>query len=116
MNTERITHVIPEHVGYFWEWTGQDWQIRWEPVKGIYSPPSLMNLSVGYLEVPEILNDKMGLVIGKDGSMFKFITHWSYSVYIFYRQDINKIEIWGYQPSIDKAIQLLRLHFMDVMV
>ncbi len=113
----RTTQIVPQHVGYFWDFDieAAHWVLRWEPVKGRYSPPVLDNTILStHVDVPQDLQDKMGLVIGRDGQFFKYITHWSGAVYIFYRQDIGKIEIWGWEANLQRAAYLLNLHFNDV--
>lgn len=112
----RITKIIPEHAGYYWEWINNNkWILRWEPVSGYYSPPIFEhNINCMVQNVPSDLLDKIGYMIGKNGYFFKYITHWSGSVYIFYRNEIQAIEIWGTLPSIHKAQTLLMLHFQDV--
>lgn len=107
-----FTCVIPSHVGYFWEWTEGSWWIRYEPVKGIYSPPSLHPLIQSVqIDVPMEFKSQIGRMIGKDGLHFKTITEKSGAVYIFYLKDKMKIEIWGEEASIHRAIRETQRHF-----
>lgn len=110
------TQIIPEYVGYYWEQQDdQSWIMRWSPVTGYYSPPQLdKTLNMSIMQVPEDMTDRIGLVIGKNGYFFKYITLWSGAVYIFYRNETNTIEIWGTPKSIEKAYQLFGLHFQDI--
>ena len=112
----RYTQIIPEFAGYYWEWTNQQqWAMRWEPVQGFYSPPRLdHHLQYVMVEVSQDLQENMGRVIGKNGYYFKYITQWSGAVYIFYRDDLKCIEIWGNQDAITRANRLLECHFQDV--
>ena len=116
MATTRYTKIIEDHVGYFWEWANNCWQMKWEPVHGRYSPPALdSSLNIMVMDVPQELLPKIAQIIGKDGYYFKFITNWSGAVYIFYRDDIKSIEIWGHPSTLEKAYNLFQCHFKSFM-
>jgi hypothetical protein len=57
----------------------------------------------------------MGLIIGREGAVFKNITQESGAVYIFYRQDLGLVEIWGNPESIDGAIKMLCDHINFIL-
>lgn len=89
-------HHIQEHPGYYYNWIAplQQWGMRWHPLKGIYSPPQLDNsIQWVHLSPPQGLN--MTPLLG-DGCMhFEKIAQEIGATYIYYRQDLGKIEIWA---------------------
>jgi polyribonucleotide nucleotidyltransferase len=51
--------------------------------------------------VPRVVMSK---VIGKDGKVFKAITHQSGVEYIWYRNDTHTVEVWGAYHAITGAV------------
>lgn len=111
MNTQQ-THIIQEFPGYYWQWEGEQWQMKWEPVHGWYSPPRLHpEVRKYHVYVPFDLQDKMGLVIGRQGHNFVRITEETGCYYIFYLSVENKIEVWGPPDPVHQAVRKLRRLF-----
>lgn len=111
-NHEAGNFVCPvaDAPGYFYEWVEPigDWVMKYKPIPGFYSPPIFdTNLSWYQISVPEGIS--FGALIGDGALHFEkpFVSlpfedsaegwyeHWSGAAYIFYRQDINKIEVWS---------------------
>lgn len=102
------TQIIQEHPGYFWEWDleAAQWQMKWQPIHRWYSPPRLHPEVIRYdIQVPLWFQDKIGLLIGRQGSNFIRITEQSNCYYIFYRSITGKIEIWGLRENVMKAVR-----------
>jgi hypothetical protein len=92
----KITQVIHEFPGYYWQWDGWQWQMMWEPIRNLYSPPRLHPGVVKHeIQVPLELNDKIGILIGGNGQNFIRITTQTGCFYIFYLSTRNSVEIWG---------------------
>ena len=109
MTTATMTQIIPEHPGYYWYWEKDQWQIYWEPVNRWYSPPRLHPEIVKYeFQVPLWFQEKIGLLIGRQGCHFIRITRQSGCHYIYYLAQSNKIEIWGYPNNIYTAIKSIK--------
>lgn len=85
-----------EHMGYYYQWIAplNQWGMKWTPIQGVYSPPIRdTSISWFHLGVPTDLNI---IPILGDGVMhFEKIANDTGATYIFYRADLNKIEIWG---------------------
>lgn len=109
MQIMAITQIIQEHPGYYWQWEGDQWQLKWEPVHCWYSPPCMHPNVLRYdLHVPLELRDKIGVLIGHKGKNFIRITFQTGCYYIFYLSVDNKIEVWGMKDDVDKAVGKLR--------
>lgn len=84
-----------QNAGYYYNWIAplQQWGLRWQPVKGIYSPPQLDNsLQWFHLSVPEGVN--MIPLLG-DGQMHcEKLAERIGATYLYYRHDLHKIEVW----------------------
>lgn len=109
-----FTQIIPEHPGYYWRFTAdRKWLLCWEPVHGYYSPPKLdEHISHAEVEIPQDLVNSVGVVIGKDGVRFKWITEKTKTHYIFFNEKTGKVEIWGDRTyKIDSAKAFLQKHF-----
>ncbi len=68
----------------------------WSFEKGIYSPPTVEaypTLKRRQINISDSIHQKIGLLIGKDGSHFIDLTNKHDLLYIFYRE--NKIELYG---------------------
>lgn len=112
----KYTQVIQQFPGYYWQWDGHQWQMMWEPVRNIYSPPCLHPGVVCHeLQVPLTLHDKIGLLIGKDGQNFIRVTLQTGCFYIFYRSTHNKVEIWGLPPNVIPATRKIQGTFQKLM-
>lgn len=102
------TRIIQEHPGYYWQWDGYYWQIRWQPVHQWYSPPCLHpSVQKQDIRVPMELQDKIGLLIGHQGRNFVRITQQTGCYYIFYLSVSNTIEVWGEPSAVVKAVQAI---------
>ena len=91
-----FTQIVPQHPGYVWSWDVEAcmWELTWEPVPGVYSPPVLhSHLWWNQLDVPDNCRDLCGRVIGKQGYFLKRITEASRALYIFLHG--SRFEIWG---------------------
>jgi hypothetical protein len=103
------TQVIQEFPGYYWQWDGFQWQMMWEPVRNVYSPPCLHPGVVRHeVQVPLQLHDKVGLLIGSNGQNFIRITTQTGCFYIFYRSTHNKVEVWGHAANVMHATRRIQ--------
>lgn len=108
------TQIIQEHAGYYWEWDieATQWQMHWQPISRWYSPPCLHpNIHKYDLQTPFWIQDKIGLLIGRQGANFIKITEQTGCIYIFYRSITGNIEIWGQYFNIISAIHMIK-HLM----
>lgn len=79
------------------------------PLPNQYCPPVLHPMILmRSLPIFPAHQHLMGKIIGKNGHVFKNITHWSGCVYIYYQNGC--IEIWGNYYSIDIAFHMLCQH------
>jgi hypothetical protein len=78
------------------------------PPKNVYTPPD-----AHYTEarVPEDLVAHMGMVIGRDGSVFKAITSASRCKYLWYDASRSAVEVWGPEACLSDALQRLTDRF-----
>jgi len=87
---------IHEHPGYYYNWIAplQQWGMKWHPIRDTYCPPQFDNsLQWFHLSIPHGIN--MIPLIG-DGCMHcEKIAKEIGATYIYYRQDLNKLEIWA---------------------
>lgn len=111
------TQIIQDHPGYFWQYDAEmaQWQMYWNPVNNWYSPPHLHRDIVKYeMDVPVWFQDKIGLLIGRQGQNFIKITSETGCYYIYYISVSNKIEVWGHQGNCIHAMK--RIHkLMDYL-
>jgi hypothetical protein len=115
--TKMATQVIQEHPGYYWEWDleAAQWQMRWHPIHRWYSPPRLHPEIICYeIPVPLWFQEKIGLVIGRQGANFIKITEQTECEYIFYRSMTGKIEIWGQRSNVEKAVRKIKNLFWKI--
>lgn len=88
---------IQDYPGYFYNWIGplQQWGMRWQPLKGEYSPPQLdASIQWIHLALPEGVN--MIPLLG-DGVMHcAHLAPQIGATYLYYRQDLGKMEIWAH--------------------
>lgn len=106
-----LTQIIQEHPGYYWEYDIEiaQWQMRWEPVHRWYSPPLLHPEVIKYdFHVPLWFQDKIGMLIGRQGHNFIKITNQTECYYIYYLSVENKIEIWGLRDNVVQAIRRIK--------
>lgn len=66
----------------------------WAPIPLVYSPPIGVP-GVLCIKVPVTTPDRMRIVIGRDGKVFKSITYESRAHYIWYDHEAGCIEVWG---------------------
>lgn len=103
------TQIIHEHPGYYWKWENNYWQMYWEPVHRVYSPPRLNpEIMMHELYVPLWFQDKIGVLIGRQGHNFIRITQETGCYYIYYLAASNKIEIWGHLNNVVHATKRLK--------
>lgn len=103
------TQVIQDFPGYYWQWDGFQWQMMWEPVRNVYSPPCLHpGVLCHEVRVPLQIHDKIGLLIGSNGQNFIRITNQSGCFYVFYRATRNIVEIWGYTLNVAHATRMIQ--------
>lgn len=105
------TKIIQEFPGYYWQYDEEaaQWQMMWEPVHCWYSPPKLHpEIFCHDLHVPLWFQDKIGLLIGRQGHNFIRITYETGCCYIYYLSVQNKIEIWGGRDNVLQATHRLR--------
>ena len=93
---ETTSQWIPEMPGYYYNWIAplQSWGVRWVPIKDTYSPPQ-MDASVKWihLSIPEGVHI---LPLLGDGAMhLDKLAGRIDAKYIYYRQDLGKLEIWA---------------------
>lgn len=103
--------------GYFWRC--QDHQppmLEYFPVPNVYCPPIYHPFvqRKQYWIHPHHLQ-YMGRIIGKNGSFFKQITQETGCLYIFFRQDMNCIELWGYSQNTDWAWHRIHHHIQSIL-
>lgn len=106
-----MTQIIQEYPGYYWQYDEEatQWQMRWEPVHRWYSPPRLHPEVIKYdIHVPLWFQDKIGLVIGRQGHNFIRITSETGCYYIYYLSVENKIEVWGLPKNVGRAVHRIR--------
>lgn len=90
-----------EYLGYYYNWIAplQQWGVKWRPIKDTYSPP-LLDTSLQWFHL-----DPMGMnaqvLLGDGIKKAEEIG----ATYIYYRQDLDKIEIWA-QDITDATIKL----------
>lgn len=118
------TYIDQAHPGYYF-WTDSpemnanaEFELRWQPVRGYYSPPLLhQNIKCNKVPVPDEFLPDMGLVIGKNGVHFKWITERSKVAYIFFCVKTKQIEVWGVEEKkLDFAIHLIQRHLDHIKI
>lgn len=67
-------------------------------IPGVYNPPI-----AHYNELPVPNYVDVGLLIGKGGKHFKYITYKSKCTYIWYNKDRRVIELWGPEWALQDA-------------
>lgn len=104
---------IRDYPGYFYNWIAplQQWGMRWQPVKGEYSPPQLdASIQWIHLALPEGVN--MIPLLG-DGDMHcAHIAQQIGATYLYYRQDLGKMEIWAH--DVVGAMTKLSIYFQTI--
>jgi hypothetical protein len=79
----------------------------WSPhlTPGVFNPPP----GAAYVEVPYSLPpESMKKVIGKEGSVFKAITHQTRVYYIWKVEERDAVGIWGPPENLEAAAQRIR--------
>ena len=72
-----------------------------KPERGVYNPP--LNRDFTAIDVYDIDDQTMYKVIGKDGIVFKAISHQTNVDYIFWLKEEKLIAIWGFTDCIQYA-------------
>lgn len=97
MNYQNYYQHVNECPGYYYNWISplQQWGMKWSPIKNMYSPPRFDNsLQWFHLSIPSGIN--MIPLLG-DGNMHcEKLAEEIGATYIYYRQDLHKIEIWAH--------------------
>lgn len=89
-------YYIQEHPGYYYNWIAplQQWGMKWHPIKDIYSPP-VLDGSIQWIHLAPPQGINMIPLLG-DGEMHcQKIAQEIGASYIYFRQDLHKIEIWA---------------------
>lgn len=98
-----------QHAGYYYIWITplQQWGMKWRPIKDTYSPP-LLDQSLQWIHIapPQGLN--MVPLLGYSEDLANKIG----ATYLYYRKDLNKIEIWA--QDITSATTKLSIHLRQV--
>lgn len=84
-------HAHEQHPGYYYNWVAplQQWLLKWEPVADAYSPPVLDHSAQwAHLTPPQGVN-AAPLNCQK-------IAQETGATYVYYRQDLGKLEIWAH--------------------
>jgi hypothetical protein len=84
-----------------------------KPTKGVYTPP--LNRDFTALDVKNIDDKTMLKIMGKEGKVFKAISHQTGVDYIFWLKDEGLIAIWGYSDSLPYAIQRLQMRIYLIL-
>lgn len=76
-----------------------------KPERGVYNPP--LNRDFTALDVYDIDDQTMYKIIGKDGIVFKAISHQTNVDYIFWLKEEKLIAVWGFTDCIQNALNRL---------
>lgn len=85
-----------QYPGYYYQWIAplQTYGMKWMPLQDIYSPPCLdASMRWMHLAVPEGVN--MIPLLGNSAMHMEKKAQECGASYLFYRSDLNKIEIWS---------------------
>lgn len=83
-----------------------------EHISGVYNPPA--NAHYTQINVGDINSEVMKIVIGKNGKVFKAITHQSNVQYIWYNIENKYIEIWGPEHNLQDAYDRIINRLTDI--
>ena len=81
-------------------------------ISGVYNPP--VNAHYTQINVKDINSEVMKIVIGKNGKVFKAITHQSNVQYIWYNIENKYIEIWGPEHNLQDAYNRIITRLTDI--
>ena len=81
-------------------------------ISGVYNPPA--NAHYTQINVGDINSEVMKIVIGKNGKVFKAITHQSNVQYIWYNFENKYIEIWGPEHNLQDAYDRIINRLTDI--
>ena len=93
-------HPHDQHAGYYYNWVAplQQWGLKWEPIKDTYCPPVLdHSLRWFHLSVPQGIG--MIPLLGDDKMHCEKLAEKIGATYLYYRHDINKMEIWAHDTT-----------------
>lgn len=111
-DAETGTYVLPmaDAPGYFYEWVEPigDWVVKYKPIAGFYSPP-IFDKTLSWYQIAVPSEVAIGSLKGSGALHFEdpivalpfkdtaggWYQHWSGATYVYYREDIHKIEIWS---------------------
>ena len=79
----------------------------------VYIPP--VNAHYTQVYVDNISSEIMKVVIGKQGKVFKAITHQAQIQYIWYNIENKYIEIWGPEDKVDDAWKRVYDRIRDIL-
>lgn len=109
-NTDSSHYYIAEQPGYYYNWIAplQQWGLKWKPIRDTYCPPVWdSSLQWIHLDIPQHINV---IPLLGDGEMhFQKFAQDMNATYIYYRQDLKKMEIWG--QDIHKAVAHMTIYF-----
>ncbi len=77
-----------------------------KPARGVYNPP--LNREFIGVYVKGIDDQTMYKIIGKDGKVFKAISHQTGVDYIFWLKSEEMIAIWGFAESLPHAVNRIQ--------
>ncbi len=77
-----------------------------KPTKGVYCPP--LNREFVGVYVKGISDQTMYQIIGKEGKVFKAISHQTGVDYIFWLKEDEMIAIWGFKESLPYAVKRIQ--------
>lgn len=110
-NDIQVSHyVIADQPGYYYNWIAplQQWGLKWKPIKNSYCPPVWDNsIQWIHLDIPEYINI---IPLLGDGEMhLQKLAEEMGATYIYYRQDLKKIEIWA--QDISGCVAIMAIYF-----
>ena len=100
------TVEIAEYPGYYWQWNEHTWNwcMKYAPASNVYSPP-VLDCSVEWIHMaaPKAVTED---------DLRKIRTQ-SEAVYITYREDLQKIEIWGLSDAIHQTVMDITIYLNE---
>lgn len=108
-----MNQAIQEHPGYYYNWIAplQQWGLKWHPIPEVYSPPKFdSSLQWMHLSPPQGLN--MIPLLGNGDMHCEKLAEEIGASYLYYRQDLGKIEIWA--QDITRAMTHMSIHLNKI--
>ena len=106
-------YYIQEYPGYYYNWIAplQQWGMKWSPIKDVYCPPQLDgSLQWIHLSPPSGVN--MIPLLGNGNMHLEKMASEIGATYLYYRQDLNKMEIWSHDITNAVTKMSIYLHNM----